>query len=70
MQEKSIIVKDKHVSEKRSKNSELEFRKMPLYVVLICGLFISIIGIYLKISGNLATGISQPGKYGEVAVTG
>ena len=65
MQEKSIIVKDKHISGKKSQNSESEFRKMPLYVILICGLFIILIGIYLTISGNLTTGISQPGKYGE-----
>ncbi len=32
MQEKSIIEKDKHISGKKSKNSESEFRKMPLYV--------------------------------------
>jgi hypothetical protein len=41
-----------------------QYRNMPLYVILFCGLIISFIGLYLLITNQISVGRSQPGRFG------
>lgn len=37
-----------------------------LWIMLCCGIVIFLIGVYLKISNQVAFGSTSPGKFGEV----
>ena len=49
----------------QTETEELQIRKFPLYVILFCGIIVSIIGLWLTISDTIATGTTLPSRYGQ-----
>ncbi len=57
---------------KRKRNKQIaveedytDFRPFPLYIILVCGLIVTLVGLYLIITNNAATGVTLPNRSGE-----
>src|SRR5690348_5146432 len=63
MLEKKVQPSKKNIEP--TETEELQIRKFPLYIILFCGIIVSIIGLWLTISNTLATGTTLPSRYGQ-----
>ena len=60
------MVKKKEREIDSNKNFQsVQYRKMPLYAILLCGFLISLMGLYLLFRNDFAIGRSLPSKYGQ-----
>ncbi len=49
--------------EDESEDTYSDYRTLPWYVILICGIIISGVGIYLIVTQQIATGIIYSGRF-------
>lgn len=63
MPEKKVHPSKRNIESAETK--ELQIRKFPLYIILLCGIIVSIIGLWLTISNTLAIGTTLPSRYGQ-----
>ncbi len=60
-----MIKKKEREIDSNKKFESVQYRKMPLYAILLCGFLISLMGLYLFIRNDFAIGRSLPSKYGQ-----
>lgn len=49
----------------KEENNYSQYRPFPLYALLVCGIIISIAGLYLLITERVANGETFPGRLGR-----
>lgn len=63
-QKHSKVISHK-LSHQPKDHDDLQVRKFPLYIILTCGIVVTVVGLWLTTSNTLASGTTLPSRYGQ-----